>query len=121
MANEITVQTSLKVTNGNAKALGLDALNQSFDQAAEGGPTPGYVSIGTLEESHSFGELSTLGWMIMQNNDSTNYVQWGFTTGDYGGRLEPGERAVFRLEPGATLYLKANTAACKMIIYAFED
>ena len=90
-------------------------------QAVEGGPTPGYVTIGTSEESEAFSELSTEGWLLMENLDDTNYVEWGFSTGVYGGRLEAGEAALFRLNPSSTLYLRANTAACKMLIYALED
>ena len=119
MASEITVQSRLACSNGNLIwDSGLKTL--SVDQAAVGGPTPGYQTIGTTEESYAFPELSTDGWMLMQNLDATNYVQWGFATGVYGGRMRAGETALFRLEPGITLYLKANTAACKVLIYALE-
>lgn len=121
MADEITVSASLSVKNGN-----LDWKHspgtKTYDQAAVGGPTPGMVNIGTSEESVAFSELGTEGWLIMQNLDATNYVQWGFSTTVYGGRMEAGETAgPFRLEPSATLYLKANTAACNVLIYAIED
>lgn len=120
MANEITVTTQLKVVNGN-NSFDTTTQTQTFDQTASGGPTPGYATIGTTEESETFGELSTLGWVRLKNLDITNYVEWGFSTGVYGGRLEPGEPALFRLNPGTTLYLKANTAACKVRIDALED
>lgn len=120
MADEITVAATLKVTNGNLKwEQPLDFM--TFDQAAAGGPTPGYVTIGTTEESIAFGELGTLGWLFMKNLSATNYVEWGFATTVYGGRLEAGEIALFRLNPSTTLYLKANTAACKCVVYALED
>jgi hypothetical protein len=121
MANEITVSSRLKVTNGNLK-FEYNSGNLTFDQAAAGGPTPGFLTIGTTEESVAFGELGTLGWVIMRNLDATNYVQWGFATTAYGGRMEAGETVgPFRLEPSTTLYLKANTAACQVLIYALED
>ena len=120
MADEITVQTLLQVRNGNLNET-LSFPNTTFDQAAVGGPTPGYVTIGTTEETISFSELGTLGWLEMRNLDATNYVRWGFATGVYGGRMEAGEVALFRLNPGTTLYLIANTAACKCLIRAFED
>jgi len=121
MADEITVSASLQVKNGN-----LDWRHspgtKTYTQTAVGGPTPGMVNIGTSEESVAFSELGTEGWFIMQNLDTTNYVQWGFSTTVYGGRMEAGETAgPFRLEPSATLYLKANTAACNVLIYAIED
>lgn len=58
----------------------------------------------------------------MRNLDDVNYVQWGFSTGVYGGRMGPGEPAgPFKLDPGATLYMLANTAACKVTVYALEN
>lgn len=122
MANEIRVTQQINVQNGELNVTYPSGnLADTFDQAAVGGPTPGYVTIGTSEESETFSELSTLGWLMMHNLDDTNFVEWGFATGDYGGRLEPGEKALFRLNPGTTLYLKADTAACKMVLNAFED
>lgn len=120
MANEITVSARLRVANGNL-VFDRNAGTNTLDQTAVGGPTPGYVTIGTSEESQAFGELGTLGWCLMENLDVTNYVEWGFATTVYGGRLGPGEFAFFRLNPATTMYLKANTAACKLVIYAIED
>lgn len=122
MANEITVNLSVSVNNGNLKKrLGTDRGTFSLNQAAAGGPTPGYVTIGTTEESIAFAELSTVGLCVLTNLDATNYVRWGFATGVYGGRLNPGESAMFRLNPGTTLYLIANTAACKCLVEALEN
>lgn len=121
MANEISVQSRLKVVNGLLN-FEYNTGNLLFSQAAAGGPTPGFLTIGTSEESVALGELSTLGWVLMRNLDETNFVQWGFATTDYGGRMEAGEPAgPFRLEPGTTIYLKADTAACQVLIYALED
>lgn len=120
MANEITVTAGIRVVNGNS-SFQQASKSKSFDQAAIGGPTPGAISVGTAEESTAFPELTTEGWLFMQNNDPTNYVQWGFSTGVYGGRLKAGEFALFRTEPALTLFLKANTAACNVLVYGFEN
>ena len=120
MANEIRVSFQFDVTNGNFS----DSIvwsNKQFDQASDGGGNPGTIEIGTSEESVAFSELGTEGFLFMENLDDTNYVQWGFATTDYGGRIEAGEIAFFRLEPSTTLYLKANTAACKVNFRAYED
>lgn len=43
----------------------------------------------------------------------TDYVEWGTSTGDYPGKILPGESAgPFRLNAGKTLYAKANSSAC---------
>jgi len=120
MANEITISASLRLVNGNQIFQFLPAA-LSITQTAQGGPTPGYWIVGTSEESNAFPELTTEGWLVMQNQDGTNYVEWGFSTGVYGGRLEAGEFAMFRTNPALTLYMKANTAACKVVVYCFED
>jgi uncharacterized protein YaiE (UPF0345 family) len=120
MANEVTITANIAVRKSNLVFDGKNA-SATFDMTGTGGPTPGYVTVGTTEESTAFPELSTLGFLFMKNLDTTNYIQWGFSTGVYGGRLKPGETALFRLEPGVTLYLKANTAACKALVYGFEN
>lgn len=123
MANEIRTTQQLAVQNGNLNvAYPATGATSSFDQAAIGGPTPGMLAIGTTEESTAMPELSTVGWVMLHNLDATNYVQWGFSTGVYGGRMEANEKAgPFRLEPGTTLYMKANTAACQVNVFALED
>lgn len=118
MADEIRVNVALTVNNGNLR----DSFAKSYtaDQSAEGGPTPGYVTIGTTEEENALSELSTKGLCIIQNLDDTNFVEWGFSTGVYGGKMLAGETAgPFRLN-GTSLFLKADTAACKCVIRAYE-
>lgn len=98
MANEITVTTGISVLNGNS-SFQQQTKTKAIDQAAIGGPSPGAISVGTAEESTAFPELTTEGWLFMQNNDATNYVQWGFSTGVYGGRLKAGESALASMRP----------------------
>lgn len=120
MANEIQLDTRMQVSNGSLKfTFAPGTVN--IDQSVDGGPTPGYQTIGTSEESEALSELATEGMCILVNLDDTNYVEWGFSTGVYGGRLKPGEHAVLRLNTSTTLYLRANTAACRVQIMAFED
>jgi hypothetical protein len=120
MANEITITTGIRVLNGNLD-FQRPAKAFSVNQSAIGGPTPGAISVGTTEESTAFPELTNEGWLFMQNLDPTNFVQWGFSTGVYGGKLKPGETALFRLQPATTLFIRANTAACNCLVYGFED
>lgn len=119
MANEITVQSSIQVRNGNLVDAFLPGA-KSYDQAAVGGPTPGYLTIGTTVEEVAFSELSTKGWVVMQNLDPTNYVEWGFASGVYGGRMRAGEIAgPFRMN-NTSIFLRANVAACKVLIKGYE-
>ena len=121
MANEIQITSGISVLKGNL-SFSVPATTILSNMTGTGGPSPGYMTVGTSEESTDFPELTTDGWLFMKNLDLTNYVQWGFSTGVYGGRIKAGETAgPFRMEPALTLYLKANTAACKVLVYGFED
>ena len=121
MANEITVVSGISVVKDNL-SFAHPTTSALWTMTGSGGPTPGYITVGIVEESTAFPELTTLGWLFMKNLDPTNYVRWGFSTTVYGGRMKPGETVgPFRLNPAATLFLIANTAACKVLVYAFED
>lgn len=123
MANEITILTQMSrqhaTKTGDNHTTGLRRIQVT--QSATGQDDRKHT-IGTSEESITFTDIVTNGFCQMINDDSTNYVEWGFSTGVYGGRMRAGEVAgPFRLNAGATLYLKANTAACKVRIAHYED
>ncbi len=122
MANEITINTSMKVVNSNFTHGPYKLTNLQFDQAAAG--IDSFVqNIGTSEEDVTF-SVTTHGWFMMRNLDATNYVQWGpkDTTMKAMGRMEAGEPAgPFRVEPGITLRMVANTAACDVLFIMYED
>ena len=120
MADEITVYVSLKVTNGNL-SFNKTTSQLKFDQAVAEGPAPGFITVGTTEETVDLSELTTLGWCTIENLDPTNYIEFGFSTGVYGIRVEPGEVCCFRLNPGATVYARANTAACGCVFNGMGD
>jgi len=79
------------------------------------------MTVGTTEESPTFTDITTNGWLLIENLDSTNYVQWGVATTVFTGRIAAGKVALLQLEPGKTLFLKANTAACRVRIILIGD
>jgi len=98
----------------------------TYEQTSDGGGNPGKVTVTTSEITLSFGSV-TPGVVVLYNVDDTNYVEWGYATGVYGGRLQPrkttankGVPAVFVLNPGASVYLKADTASCDVYAYAWD-
>jgi len=120
MADEIRISASMAVDNGNL-SFSQNYGTKNYTQNAVGGPTPGMVEIGTTQESIAFGELTTPGWCTIQNLDETNFVEWGFSSGVYGGKLKAGETAgPFRLN-STSLFLKADTAACRVVVNALES
>lgn len=115
MANEITVTTGLRLANG-LLIVPSSTVTTQFTQTTARGGGPGVVDIGTSEETISFGDCVP-GYVQMINTDATNYVEFGGSTGVYVGRLAAaGGMALFQLNTAATLYMRANTATCKVKI-----
>lgn len=123
MADEITINASIRVRNGNLRA-DINPGSLQIDQAAARGPAPGSVNVGTSEEAIGFGELATLGLLMIHNLDATNFVDFGPESGGAmvaAVRVKPGEVALFRMVPGTTYRAKADTAACNVVFSGFND
>jgi len=109
MANELTVMLKLNFSKSGAKvsrnfAKSITVTGDAFTHEVQ--------SVGTSEEELAQGaDLGTPGVVMAINLDSTNYVEIGSTTGVYDIKLQAGEGAIWR-HNSATLYAKANTAAC---------
>ena len=122
MANEIQFSFSGRIQKGSF----LDVISQETLQVTQSGvgdysPT---ALVGTTEEDLLIGDIGTLGWLYLKNLDTTNYVTWGPKSGGVMiplGRIEPGEFAVLRLEPGVTLRWKANSSAVRIKVRLYED
>lgn len=124
MANEIRVTAALEIANGTFSLPRIGAAQLTFDQAGAGGGVPGQVTATTAGVDVDLSALGTEGWLWMKNLDDENFVEWGAYDGAAFhpiGRMEPGEPAVFRLSPGKTLHLKADTASCLVQVLANED
>jgi hypothetical protein len=144
MANEITVQSSLRINKGK---LSYQSLPQSFqaDMAATtpNGPSPSAISASLIGTDVSFAQLTTPGMCRIMNLDSTNYVEVGAYDAGAGEfyplfEILPGQSYVFRLSRwlgkemsgtlpgtgtvggGVSLRIKATVAPCKVLVEAFE-
>lgn len=140
MAGEASISVSLRILKGN-----LDYTTPRTTQVGnvEGmnGPTPGAVNITTGGTDVDLSQLVTPGYCHLKNLDSTNYVEYGIwepaTSTFYPfGELRAGESYVIRFSrnlleeysgvgtattgPTNTFRMKANYAACKVVIEAFE-
>jgi hypothetical protein len=125
MANEITITYGMSrqhATNAlDNHQVSAAPVRKQFTQTGVG-QFDVKPSIGTSEESITFTDIATNGWAMFTNMDTTNYVEWGFSTGVYGGKMKAQESAgPFRVNAGATIYLKANSAACRVRIVMYED
>lgn len=124
MSGTISAQLIFSVVNGNfndAFSVPASAPVQ-LTQTTEGGGNPGYVNIGTSEEDIAFGDV-TPRVVIIENLDSTNYVQYGPKSGGSMvplGRISPGSFKFVELDSGVTLRMKANTAAVNVRIRGYN-
>lgn len=122
MANEITVNASLGVTNGSF-VLPRYGGQFAVTQAVAGGGTPGMVSLTTSEEVISQAELTGIGYLWIKNLDATNDVIYGPESGGAlvnFGRLKPGEQAVMRINPGAVIRAKSSAGTVRAMFVAIE-
>ena len=117
MADEITVTVGLRCVNGLLSVTPPTATTR-FDQTTAGGGGPGTVTIGTTQEAIAFGDIAP-GFIRMTNLDATNFVDYGTVTGDLGFQLiAGGGLGLVYLKSGDTLYMKADTASCNVLIEA---
>lgn len=140
MANEVQIRSSLQV---NKDAIEYQSRPTAFaaDMAGTKGPTPGALTVSTGGTDVDLTGLTTPGFCRMQNQDTTNFVTYGIWDPEGNkffplGEMLAGEVFVLRLArdieaeygtgTGTTgantnrLRLKANTAACVVLVEAFE-
>ena len=123
MANEITVNLSVDLSNAGL----TDEFKSGKIQITQATQIlfKRIVSVATSETSVTLTGITTPKVCYLYNLDGTNYCEWGTTTTDYPGKLFPkgngGIPNVLTLNAGkTTLYLKANTAATKVLIAVYE-
>lgn len=118
MANEITITVSLQCVNGNFNP-GTITYTKQITQNAIGAHSPVQIC-STSIEAIATGDLSTYGIMYLRNLDATNFVTYG-STANLEFKLKPGEAALHRVTPAASLGIKADTGACKVQFLWLED
>jgi hypothetical protein len=109
-SNAITSTGTLSYTANRVSA----KLSTSF-QADQLGDyfESGIQNVGTAEESLDAGDVTTIGFVGVRNMDETNYIEVGGTTGVYSIKLKAGEGFCARWNHN-DVFVKANTAACKV-------
>jgi hypothetical protein len=131
MSAEITLQYLLKVQNPQAPAAGqspfqrqLSATLQITQNAV--GESAGVLSVATSAGGTALpvGGVTTSGVCVLTNLDKTNFVKAGVkVSGTFYpfARLKPGETCIARIDPGATVYLVADTAAANVAYDLLQD
>ena len=80
------------------------------------------LDVGTTEEeitiATAVGDAHVL---FFKNNDGTNYIEMGFSTGDYKFKILPGDFVKLSVQTAlASVFVKANTAACSATLIVTE-
>lgn len=142
MANEAEIRSSLQISKDNLEYRGQPTVFNA-DVTGTKGPTPGAITVSTAGTDVDLTALTTPGLCRIQNleADGGNYVSYGMWDPEGSkylplGELLPGESYVLRLArdieeeygtgtgtTGAStnrLRFKANTAACVVLVEAFE-
>lgn len=117
--NQVQVRGTL-TNSTSGEVLGKNLLLNIT--GAGGHEEGGIISVGTTEQTLDWNAfMEGFGYVWLENQDATNYIQVGIAVGVYFARLLPGDFALFphNLDLG-TLYLKANTAACNLKYKAYE-
>lgn len=124
MANEITVNVSLKVQNGNLvqqHSPGSLTFNQATALAIGGVQTIGNAT----HEALVLGtDVTTPGWTYMRNIDTSNHVSIGtVVSGTFYPvvHLEPGEASVYRMAPTFVPYAKAASGSVNLQYMIYAD
>ena len=119
MANEITASASLSYTNSAVNVNSAEALAIAGSTFTIVGSrfSKGLFSVPTTANGTAIPiPAGTLGWCIIKNNDSTNYVElMSAVSGTVFAKIAAGEVAMFRFPSTITAPAAiANTAAVKI-------
>jgi hypothetical protein len=119
MANEITATASLAVSKngasiGNSVGATVTLSGNAFFSNVQ--------AIGTAAEAVDVQDLGSANYALFKNLDATNYVELALDSGvstAVFAKILAGGVALVPLKT-TTIYAKANTAACNLLVSAVE-
>jgi hypothetical protein len=119
MANEISASATLNISKNGVTLQHTTSVQH--DMAGDE-MVHRTQSIGTSAEQVSFGDISGAPGMVKFTNlDATNFIELALDSGMTNkiAKLRPGGVALFQPSSG-TIYAKADTAACRLLVQASE-
>jgi hypothetical protein len=110
MANEIQIVAQMKCQKESFNFPLVGQTRKQITQEGLGGGVPGMVTVGPVAQQVVLTGLDSPGWVRMENIDKNQSLRWSFTEAGIadGGIMLPGEPALFRLAPGAELWLQVD-------------
>lgn len=121
MANELRLKGQLQFNPSTAGQSGWDTELQDLLVTMTGEAFSAQVqNIPTSDTAISVtAAIGTWGWVLLINLDPTNYIEVGLSLQPAVRLNAGGGFALFRAD--AALYAIANTAACDLLFFVFED
>jgi hypothetical protein len=120
MSLQLTIVGQLNISDGAGNSGGLN-ISKSETPAGVN-EVDQRQSIPTSWTALNVGLTSPPDWLMVVNNDPTNYVQ--LATDNAGAKIfskiKPGRFALLPADPSVTYYAKANVAACIVAVAAVE-
>lgn len=123
MANEIKLNWSLSVTQGNLNRRVPSATQNITMTETEPAMAGGIIEVGTTHEAIPLGDVATRGIGYVKNLGPTNFVEIGvLVSGTFYGlhKVKVGESYPIRFGSNAP-YAKADTAAIKLEYEIYDD
>lgn len=121
MANELTITASLAFAKGNVASTSRAVSNLTVD--VSGSAYAAIVqNVGTSEEQLDFGAVTTPGYCLIKNLDSTNYVEIRAGTGVADLiKISPGKSCLFPFAADCTApFAIANSSAVNVEMLLVE-
>lgn len=115
MANEIELNASLRYDDSESDPVWLEVVEKLLSVTTKK-VTRLKQAVGITEEALQLGDVSALGWCILINRDSTNFINVKTaTSGTIFAKIPAGACAVFMFGSGVTApFVIADTAACQL-------
>lgn len=119
MASETRYSISLTSSKGGASV--TFSLSKTVDMTGDDMAGNSQL-IGTSTEAIALGDIGTPKYLAIKNMDDTNFVQIGLDTPltQIFAKIPAGEGILVLMDPGATYYAKADTAAVRCFIAIVE-
>lgn len=113
MANEISINGSLSFATAGLSAGVSKSANVSPEDTAI---IEQIVAIDTSDTVIDLGAVAAPGWVMLVNQDPTNFVIVGSDGTLYPIKIGPGQSAGPMLWNEAAVHAKADTAACNLAV-----
>jgi len=123
MSNELNAVASLNFDKNGAA---MEVANQTATDITGTLYADVIRLVPTSSTVITFGNITAVGWFMVQNLDNTNYVDIGFDGTTWPIRLKADQNGgntggfVFAQGNSCTVYAKANTASCEVSARAVD-